>query len=357
MPPQENLRPSSLVVRGLSYAAVISAAFVAVACSDVPDDAGQHPHSGASVGAAASAPTPFLPPSSGSSSQGDAATPPAAPTPPALSIEDACKASAKANCKAEGDKTPETFALRYTSMADCESKHGADCEMILETPATGWTPELSAQCAAAWTNATVDEVQQNPPPSACKDPPGKKPDGAPCIFRAECAGRACIAAPNVLCGICGKRRLAGESCHTGTGECEDGLRCVDEKCVAKPYAKIGAACTHPEDCDFLTCHGTWVYTEATQSWAISGGTCQAYSTASVGLACGQTLGSGTTSVPIVSNTACIDGWCKRAKPEDQNGVCQAFPSVGQACTPSIGCGWGAICAGYMCVETKTASCN
>src|SRR5678816_242223 len=82
MPPQENLRPSSLVVRGLSYAAVISAAFVAVACSDVPDDAGQHPHSGASVGAAASAPTPFLPPSSGSSSQGDAATPPAAPTPP-----------------------------------------------------------------------------------------------------------------------------------------------------------------------------------------------------------------------------------------------------------------------------------
>lgn len=283
------------------------------------------------------------------------------------SLDGACAADASAYCSAFAQKAPDVFAERYLDAPACVTRVSAGCKLVLMSPDTGWTPEARLACAAAWATATAEQIiTLTAMPMACRAPAGKKPDGTACGLPSDCASGACVIGRGQTCGVCAPRAKAGAAC-IGWSNCEDDLDCNYDAagngtCGAPKttLVPIGTPCSNREACGLRYCRGTWVWSDPNQTWSLSGGTCQPYTTVGAGSACGYFEGPGTaTAVPILDMKNCGGpSRCVYPTEEALTGMCQAQPSTGQACNPELGCQELSVCRESICVALQpSASCK
>lgn len=156
-----------------------------------------------------------------------------------VSVDEACRAFAKALCA-----QAEACAPFYSQVVGTESPPGA-CELqqklacINASRAKGTSFTAADMYACARADLTCGAVLDNAPPAVCLPKPGSKPVGAPCGAGAQCASAFCaVDVASAICGVCADPPEPGGACVRNA--CPAGLKCAGGKCKTPVYD--GAAC-------------------------------------------------------------------------------------------------------------------
>jgi hypothetical protein len=238
---------------------------------------------------------------------------------------------------------------RYTECGygyDCSPENvSINCPDRYFSPGSVRTPEGLAACADRWATQPCDKIALGVPPDCAL--PGTRPEGAPCLFPAQCEGSECTGpapAGHPRCSTCAHILGADEDCTTVVGECPFPQRCdaASKRCAPvtalpqprQPPAKAGEACRDSCEGD-LKCLGT--------SPSPTAATCRALPGAGEG--CGYGLGD-------------EGGLCAPGTSCSASGTCQVLPPADADClidAQSVGhCTDGTFCANGMRCEPMPA---
>lgn len=217
----------------------------------------------------------------------------------------ACASFASAYCSKLDACEKDGIARVYGDRATCESRQKDNCEISLEAPDTGSTPQGKVNCATAYGSASCRDFLYGGI-AACSTVTGSRSAGSPCAFGPQCQSGMCSFAFLASCGVCAGVSRAGSACP-----CSVGFVCLSTGC--QPGGNEGASCSTTAPClSGLTCVG---------------GTCQLYAT-TVGQAC---------PCDSYAGFACVNSAC----------VAQTFATSGLACgtftSGFVGCTGGATC--------------
>ena len=262
-------------------------------------------------------------------------------------VDDACAAFAEHRCAALEQCGEQIFALLEGNGAACRRAELQVCRDELAPAGSNATAETIATCdARANTDCATAFYSE---PFACVVP-GRAPDGAPCAFNAECAGRYCRRV-GAACGLCSRLPALGEECADGI-LCDAGLVCKAHRCVrppavgescdrdcAPPYVCAKGKCVRPasadEHCDVL---------------GVKAPDCDPLG----GIECFD----GTCSRPIIVGVGESCGGVRRCKGRSfcDDGVCVPEGEDGLPCDAQRSCARPLRCIDGTCVRLSRARC-
>lgn len=157
---------------------------------------------------------------------------------------DVCPSYAAAYCARLAQCLKPNRDYVYGDDARCRESLTAYCLFELHAPGSGDTPAILAECRDDFASIRCDDWVVGLFPKAC-DPPGARPNGAPCGLRAQCASYHCLKKPDADCGVCAPPPPAGASC--ADGHCARGLVCSASRICRTPGG-LASPCARDDEC-------------------------------------------------------------------------------------------------------------
>lgn len=183
----------------------------------------------------------------------------------------ACAAWAQAECAFEASCYP-SIVTGWLDPAQCEQRRSISCELEAADPDVAFDPALVAGCTFTDCVATLGL-----PPNLCL-PPGKAPEGAPCVWDDACASRYCAYGRDAYgqssCGLC---EILPPPCTCGPDAMCAYKGDEEVSCVVPP--SVGDPCGPPMN----SCAGS---AQCVVPDGGSTGTCMDVPTATEGQPCG-----------------------------------------------------------------------
>jgi hypothetical protein len=286
---------------------------------------------------------------------------------PAVSPEVACDEAASALCDKFQECAPFLTSSLFVDSASCAARFKINCASSFSATGTSATPERTQQCARDARAATCEDLLGRNSPESCRTVAGTLEDGAVCGHDAQCKNKLCRVAKDSTCGACSSLGAAGAACERAE-DCDNGLTCVDSKCIA--YGKTGHACSATQPClPTLACNNG-----VCAAPLAAGGACtfklgENPCDAAKGLYCHPksnvcaaietAAAGGTCELSLEKITACTAGsQCKIAK-GSTTGPCVAPAADGASCNDENGpkCIAPARCTGGVCTIADPAKCK
>lgn len=208
--------------------------------------------------------------------------------PVAPPLADVCSKYAQAACARWKECRPLTYASSYGSDADCTIGFDRDCRVVMGAPGSGDTVALRMACTEAITIQDCSERAWFGLPLVCGQNRGSVMDGQACRSTVQCQGvsfcnvpievaRQTNAGSGFRCGVCAPRAAVGKECSLTSGSacvagsicvsrgaqsdsgiclqnkalgeacagfdyCGNSARCLQGKCAAIEFAKLGESC-------------------------------------------------------------------------------------------------------------------
>ncbi len=302
-------------------------------------------------------------------------------TPPPLPTGgmDACLAFAKATCAKRDACTTGAIkgtTILFGSPSICETRELPKCLATLVARGTSKTPALLATCTASLSQQTCADYFDNVLSTACRPTAGMLADGAPCLSSWQCGSMFCSLAHGDVCGVCGPRPKAGDSCADSI--CGTGLLCHRSTLTCSTAAAAGGACDKNNPCmSGFACVGNAAGTQGTckVEGLVVGTACDPKSTTvagcdkDAGLFCDATtkmcaaiavttVGKPCGTVAGVETLCEAGGLCAGAS-AIQAGSCKAPVADGAACDAVAGppCLPPAKCVKSLCRMPDAAVCH
>jgi hypothetical protein len=273
-----------------------------------------------------------------------------------------CDSATKALCQKFDSCSHFLLQVTWGDLQTCAERGKLDCEAEAASPGAGMTQDQAGKCANAATALSCDQLFGGADIAAC-DVAGTRDDGQPCGYDSQCKSGSCKGTSG-LCGVCTPRSAAGGSCN-GDGDCETGLNCANQICVA-PVAD-GGSCTSSGQCKGISsCHngicaaplGAGQDCNATSDCDLLHGLvcgpgtkkCAAATLAQPGETCGQVNGT---------LIACAGGGQCAGSAGSTSGTCAAGLADGASCSDTSGpsCLNPAECINGSCTLRTSTSCG
>lgn len=294
-----------------------------------------------------------------------------APTPPALPSADSVEAIGDAYCERLSVCIGQVFTqILLDDVATCQKRFAAELTGKLKGKGVTVTNAQAIRCAAATKLLPCDNIFEAVGPDC--DFRGSLADGSSCAADMQCTSGSCFLEPNVTCGKCTPRALAGGDCSVT--KCADGLTCADQKCVKR--AVEGEACnpTKLPCANRLDCFGGKCVKGLALNAACASndypcdlhqglyckpssltdpqGTCAPLTFASPGKPCGF------SADPIEFVACTSQSTCEGESGSGRAGTCTSFLPDGATCTPGgVGCQFPASCRDGKCAVANAAACK
>ena len=282
-----------------------------------------------------------------------------------VSVDKACTDAANNLCARLQACAAPLITTVYGDLATCEMRSKLTCPQGLMAPSTSETPDRLDSCASQVPMiACTDLYTRAAPPSSCQAQPGKLANGAACGTDAQCMSAFCKTPANAVCGVCGMRSAAGNSCSVNN-DCDYGLACANAVCVA--YGAVGATCDTNHPCGAPNkCRGGSCVTPVA-----AGGACDFVAQdcdATQGLYCNQqrvcamaTFAAAGQPCGIVNGAyvGCSGGARCKGATLTMPGTCLAPAADGAACDVNNGpdCLSPAQCVNSLCKLPNPATCT
>jgi hypothetical protein len=278
-----------------------------------------------------------------------------------------CNAWATREC-AYTDACQVSVFAQWESDAQCIARETLVCELQGDDPDVPFDPALVDACTLpADCSAPIGIVSAESASALCL-PPGKAPNGAPCVWGSGCQSRVCIydsttngtaacgtCEPPIRCDCSANQRCvltgdvvscidlpdAGDTCGAPLYACND-AKCVAASdggatCQVVPEGGVGAPCsTDPTGPDCFFSGEAPLYCDHTDR-------CSAYVAATYGQPC---TGEGSVCVG--------DGWCD----SENTGDCQPPAPDGEPCNDDVPpCLPPSRCLAGACIFPTLATCS
>lgn len=255
-----------------------------------------------------------------------------------------------------GGACPRTCVVRGAIGEACATASDCQSNLFCRPPVVSGP----SQCAPYGTEQTPCTPTQLCAPGllcslgACRTLPAAE---QPCLMGRCDEGAFCLLALDG--GQCEARRDAGLSCSDDS-QCGVGLVCdgASRACVPALVATIGAECTPQQQCPSgSTCliesgstRGTCAAPRRSGEACLSSTDCQGH------LACLEADGSRACSPRKKNGSTCTTSRDCLGSSTCLSGSCVALPSLGEACSASLPCRWGACLdatdGGALCIEPQ-----
>jgi hypothetical protein len=284
-----------------------------------------------------------------------------------ISPETACSDAASALCDKVQECAPFFSTALFADRAACVARFKINCATSFTATGTSATPARAAQCATDARGATCEDILGRTPPDSCRTVAGTLADGAVCGHDAQCANKLCRIPGGSACGACSSLGIAGGACNQQE-DCDYGLTCVSNKCIA--YAKAGTACSATQPClPTLGCNngtcGPPLAAGAACTFKVGENPCDAVKSFychpkdKVCAQIGTAPPGGQCEFSLDKITTCTGGAECKIGAGSTTGPCVAAASDGATCNDTNGpkCLAPARCSGGVCTITDPATCK
>lgn len=243
------------------------------------------------------------------------------------------------------------------SAADCHAYfeqtaiHSENLDAAIKNDTVKYDRDNAEDCIDAFGNLACDLAEQVDALAACDDVfAGTIPNGYPCVIDLECTSGVCVtfACPDACCpGECMAARPQPGIDEACTSFCVDGAYCGSDS-ICHAYLPKGAACDGTAICEYgLYCSGasaggSGVCKVLPQRGETCEGPC-----ATEGLLC---IGGTCQPAGLKGDACATDDDCSSFYACTPEGVCGAFPTVGEMCRDR--CSGQAYCASGTCEAQK-----
>ncbi len=173
-----------------------------------------------------------------------------------IDVAQACADNAHLRCTHLEHCSATDIQLRYGSEADCETRETSSCTSALAEPLNGNTPTAVEACANAYASwDCTDYLENQNPPTACRQQLGPVIDGGFCAVDGQCQSGFCGVAPGASCGTCAGAPVPGASCALLIS-CGPGLTCTTDTARCVVFGVRGSPCGKGAVCGVgLSCVG------------------------------------------------------------------------------------------------------
>ena len=213
---------------------------------------------------------------------GDAPADAAPPT-----VDQACNDLSTSLCNALNTCSAFILQLGFGDVSTCVSRNNLSCTISQNASGVGRTVADIEACARALPASTCADLVAHKMPAACQDTPGSVVNGLACGASTQCQSTYCR--PTGQCGVCAPRQTTGAACTT-TDQCEPGLVCASQSCVAPGERSQGCDDKHPCRDD--------LYCSTSSGTGTGGGTC------AMKLGAGRSCADSDKACDIVQGVAC-----------------------------------------------------
>jgi hypothetical protein len=154
------------------------------------------------------------------------------------SPQSACAFMAEQHCDWFERCLPQNSRAGYEDVATCVENTALRCVADLTVVGTNHTPSRARACGHALATLSCDAYPAlDLWPESCTAPPGKLPDGAKCLWSAQCKGGDC-SSRGYFCGVCVSHAPVGAHCIAD----QDCVSSLCENSVCAPAPRPGEPC-------------------------------------------------------------------------------------------------------------------